>query len=185
MKKWILIAAVIVVIAAFAIYQHDHNTNSSPVLSSTAITTPATTPVDNPTATDTSTSTATATAPVTTAPTATTSTTATTSPATTPVVTATSGEYKDGTYTGSVANAFYGNVQVAAVISGGKLTDVQLLQAPNDNGHSAQVTRSATPQLKTEAIASQSANVNVISGATQTSQAFIQSLASALSQAKA
>jgi uncharacterized protein with FMN-binding domain len=43
----------------------------------------------------------------------------------------------------------------------------------------------ADPQLTSEAIAAQSANVDAITGATDTSQAFIQSLSDALSQAKA
>ena len=92
--------------------------------------------------------------------------------------------YKDGTYTGSVADAFYGNIQVQAVISGGKITDIQFLQYPNDNGHSAAVNQQADPMLTQEAIQTQNANVNIISGATDTSQAFMQSLSSALTQAK-
>ncbi len=96
-----------------------------------------------------------------------------------------SSNYKNGTYTGSVANAFYGNVQVQAIISGGKLTDVQFLQYPNDNPNSQSINSQATPYLKQEAIQAQSANVNIITGATDTSQAFIQSLTAALSQAQA
>ena len=109
-------------------------------------------------------------------------------PGTTPAPatsTASSGSFKNGTYTGTAADAFYGTVQVAAVVSGGQLTDVQVLQSPGDNGHSMQLSNYALPQLKQEAIASQSSNVNIVSGATQTSQAFQQSLAAALAQAKA
>lgn len=91
--------------------------------------------------------------------------------------------YKNGTYTGSSANAFYGTVQVQAIISGGKLTDIKILNYPQDRQHSIQVSNYSLPQLKTEAIQSQSASVDVISGATATSQAFMQSLSSALSQA--
>lgn len=91
--------------------------------------------------------------------------------------------YKDGTYTGSVANAFYGNIQVAATISGGKITDVRFLQTPNDNPNSLSVNSQATPLLKQEAIQAQSAQVDVVSGATDTSQAFVQSLGAALAQA--
>jgi uncharacterized protein with FMN-binding domain len=97
---------------------------------------------------------------------------------------ASSGQYKDGTYTGVVADAFYGNLQAAAVIQNGALTDITFPQYPT-NGHSAQVAAQALPILKQEAIAAQSANVNIVSGATQDSQAFQQSLASALAQAKA
>lgn len=92
--------------------------------------------------------------------------------------------YKDGTYTGSSENAFYGNIQVQAVISGGKLTNVTFLQYPNDQGHSIEINQQADPILAQEAVQSQSAQVDTVSGATDTSQAFIQSLSSALSQAK-
>jgi len=92
--------------------------------------------------------------------------------------------YKDGNYSGSVADAFFGNIQVQAIISGGKLSDVIFLQYPNDRGNSITINGRAMPILKSEAIAAQSANVNIVSGATQTSQAFQQSLASALTQAK-
>jgi len=92
--------------------------------------------------------------------------------------------YKDGTYTGSSADAFYGNIQVQAVISGGKITDVQFLQYPNDRSRSIAINTLAMPNLKQEAIQAQSANVNIVSGATDSSNAFVQSLSSALSQAK-
>lgn len=94
------------------------------------------------------------------------------------------GRYKNGTYTGSVADAFYGNLQVQAVISGGRITDVIFLQFPNDNSTSKYINSQADPMLKQEAIQVQSANVDIISGASASSQAFQQSLADALSQAK-
>jgi len=52
-----------------------------------------------------------------------------------PTLMQTMGSYKDGSYTGSVQDAFYGNIQVRAVISGGKITDVLFLQFPNDIVH--------------------------------------------------
>ena len=94
------------------------------------------------------------------------------------------GQYADGTYTGSVADAIYGKLQVVATIQGGAITNITWPVYPNEAGHTAQVSASALPQLKQEAITSQSANVSVVSGATQTSDAFQQSLAAALSQAK-
>lgn len=97
--------------------------------------------------------------------------------------TANTGKYKNGTYTGSVADAFYGNVQVQVTISGGQITDVQFLQYPSDRQTSIMINSQAMPYLKQEAIAAQSAQVAGVSGATATSQAFIQSLSSALSQA--
>jgi len=95
------------------------------------------------------------------------------------------GQYKNGTYTGSVADAFYGNVQVQVTVSGGKITDVTFLQHPNDRQTSVIINNQAMPMLTQEAIQAQSASVSGVSGASATSQAFIQSLGDALSQAKA
>jgi uncharacterized protein with FMN-binding domain len=95
-----------------------------------------------------------------------------------------SATYKDGRYTGTTADAFYGYVQVLAIISSGRLTDVQFLQHPSDNPNSVAINDQAMPYLKQEAVQAQSANVNIISGATDTSQAFIESLSSALRQAR-
>lgn len=93
--------------------------------------------------------------------------------------------YKDGSYTGAVGSASqYGDIQVKAIITGGKITDIQYLQFPMGGGHTAEVTAMAQPLLKQEAIAAQSANINTISGATQDTEGFIQSLQSALDQAK-
>lgn len=93
--------------------------------------------------------------------------------------------YKDGSYTGSVADAQWGYIQVKAVIAGGKITDVQFLQYPNERQYSVQVNSFADPQLTQEAIQAQSAQVDIITGATDTSMAFMQSLSDALSQATA
>lgn len=94
------------------------------------------------------------------------------------------GQYADGTYTGLVADAYYGYVQVQVSVSGGKITDVQFLQYPNDRSTSRYINGQAMPYLIAEAIQAQNANVDVVSGATDTSMAFRQSLADALSHAK-
>lgn len=109
------------------------------------------------------------------------STGSSTSPTTT--TTTPSSKYKDGTYTGSVANAYYGNVQVQATIANGKITTINFLQSPNENPNSIYVNQQADPYLKQEAIQVQSSKVSIITGATFTSQAFTQSLQNALSQA--
>src|SRR5581483_3000355 len=93
------------------------------------------------------------------------------------------GTYKDGQYTGNVANAVYGPIQVKVIVSQGKITDIQMLQYPNSPGHTTEVSSQSLPILKTEAIQAQSANVQIVSGATQTSEGFIQSLTSALAKA--
>lgn len=92
--------------------------------------------------------------------------------------------YKDGTYTGNSDDAYYGNIQVKAIISGGKITDVQFLQYPNSAARSLAINTLAMPNLKQEALQAQDAHVDIISGATDTSNAFMQSLSSALTQAK-
>lgn len=104
-------------------------------------------------------------------------------PATSPSSATPSSQYKDGTYSGSVENAFYGNIQVAAIIQGGKITTVNFLEYPNDNPNSISVNQQAMPYLQQEAVKAQSSKVSIVTGATFTSQAFSQSLASALSQA--
>ena len=93
------------------------------------------------------------------------------------------GRYIDGTYTGNPADAYYGTIQVQAIIQNGALVDVQFLQYPNDRNTSIRINSRALPILKQEAISAQNANVNIVSGATDSSQAFEQSLASALNQA--
>lgn len=94
------------------------------------------------------------------------------------------GPYRDGEYTGNVADAYYGNIQVKAIIQGGHITDVQFLDYPQDRSTSREINSQATPYLKTEAIQAQNANVDIISGATQTSYGFRESLATALAQAR-
>ena len=94
------------------------------------------------------------------------------------------GLYKDGEYTGTSENAYYGYVKVKAVISGGRLTDVVFLDHPTHNRTSDYINSQAMPLLTAAAISAQSANVGRVSGASDTSIAFRQSLASALAQAK-
>lgn len=92
-------------------------------------------------------------------------------------------KYKDGSYVGDVADAFYGNIQVKVIISSRLITDVQFLQYPNDRATSIEINSQAMPLLRQEAIQAQSAQVDGVSGASQTSQAFIESLSSALQKA--
>lgn len=92
-------------------------------------------------------------------------------------------EYKDGTYTGDTVDAYYGNIQVAVIITDNKIADITFLKYPNDNSTSQLVNNQAMPILKSEAIMSQKAKVDNVSGASQTSVAFSESLASALKQA--
>jgi len=91
--------------------------------------------------------------------------------------------YKDGTYTGQTVDVNYGLVQVQTTIQSGKIAAVQFLQYPNDRRTSQQINSIAMPYLQQEAIQAQSANVDIISGATLTSEGFQMSLQSALAGA--
>jgi len=93
------------------------------------------------------------------------------------------GAAKDGTFTGSTVQTPFGPMQVAAVISGGKITDVKILQRTNEGGRSIQISNQADPMLRSEVLQAQSAKVSTIGGATYTSQGYLQSLQAALDQA--
>ncbi len=92
---------------------------------------------------------------------------------------------RDGTYSGPVVDAYYGYMQIEAVIQNGHLATIHVLRYPNDRRTSIYINRQALPMLRDEVIQAQSANVNIISGATLSSHAFIQSLGAALDRAHA
>lgn len=92
--------------------------------------------------------------------------------------------YKDGTYTGSVADAQWGNIQVQVLVQNGKIANITFLQYPNERERSVMINNYADPQLVSEALQAQSATVDVVTGATDSSEAFMQSLSDALSQAQ-
>jgi len=89
----------------------------------------------------------------------------------------------DGTYTGDVVGTRFGDVQVSVTISGGTITDVTALQLTDHDGRSVQISNRAAPILREEVLASQSASVANVSGATYTTRAYLSSLQSALDQA--
>ena len=100
-----------------------------------------------------------------------------------PTAEAATGKYKDGQYTGPTVDAFYGYVQVQAVVQNGQIANVKFLQYPADRRTSQRINNFAMPYLTNEAIQAQGANVDIISGATLTSEAFAQSLQAALQNA--
>ncbi len=89
----------------------------------------------------------------------------------------------DGTYTGDVVSTRFGDVQVQVTVSGGEITDVTALALPDRDGHSARISQQVEEPLRSEALAAQSADISIISGATYTSRGYAQSLQSALDQA--
>jgi uncharacterized protein with FMN-binding domain len=88
-----------------------------------------------------------------------------------------------GTFSGSDFPNRFGDVAVRVVISNGRITDVQALQLPSDRAQSAYISEVAGPMLRSEVLQAQSANIDIISGATYTSQSYAQSVESALQQA--
>ncbi len=86
------------------------------------------------------------------------------------------------TYLGAAEWNRYGSVQATIVVASGKITGVTI-SAPNDNGRSAYINGVAAPILQSETLQAQSANVDMVSGATYTSESYIQSLQDALAQA--
>ncbi len=93
--------------------------------------------------------------------------------------------FSDGTYLGPVVDAYYGVVQVQATIKHGRLDMVDVLRWPADRDTSVTINEHALPRLRQEAISAQSAEVDIISGATLLSNAFIRSLDVALKKARA
>ncbi|MFJ2115638.1 MULTISPECIES: FMN-binding protein [unclassified Streptomyces] len=90
-----------------------------------------------------------------------------------------------GTYTGDPVNTQYGAVQVSATVRAGKLTAVTVLQVPSGDGHSRRIADYAVPRLTQEALTAHSAHIDSVSGASYTSQGYIESLQSALDKAGA
>jgi uncharacterized protein with FMN-binding domain len=89
----------------------------------------------------------------------------------------------NGTFTGSDFPNRFGDVQVRLVISNGRITDVQAVQLPYDRQQSAYISQVAGPMLREEVLQAQSAQIDIISGATYTSDSYAQSVESALQQA--
>jgi uncharacterized protein with FMN-binding domain len=91
--------------------------------------------------------------------------------------------YQNGKYLGDVANTSWGDVQVQVVIDNNRIASVSTIEYPQDRPLSARLNQQAVPMLEQEAVHMQSAKVDLVTGATVTSEGFIESLMNALSQA--
>lgn len=98
--------------------------------------------------------------------------------------TTTTSGYADGTYTGGSANTRYGPVQVQITVSGGEITAVEVIEYPASNRRDIEINERAIPILVDETLSAQTADVDMVSGATYTSDGYIQSLQSALDEAQ-
>jgi uncharacterized protein with FMN-binding domain len=87
------------------------------------------------------------------------------------------------TVTGATADTQWGQVQVAITVSAGKITAVSLPQYPNNNPRDQEINAYALPILVQETLKAQSAQIDMVSGATVTSGGYLQSLQSAIDKA--
>jgi len=87
------------------------------------------------------------------------------------------------TIAGQAIQTRYGVVQVQVVISGQKIQNASFLQLTADDPRSAEINSQAGPILLQQTLSAQSSQIDGVSGATYTSQGYLQSLQSALDQA--
>ncbi|HMT33912.1 MAG TPA: FMN-binding protein [Dermatophilaceae bacterium] len=85
------------------------------------------------------------------------------------------------TYTGTRQSDRWGSLQVTITVASGKITNVTYTTTAGD-GKSLSIEARATPTLKSEVLAAQSAQVSTVSGATYTSTKYLTSLQSAIDQ---
>jgi uncharacterized protein with FMN-binding domain len=88
-----------------------------------------------------------------------------------------------GTFTGEVADTRWGPVQVQVTVRNGRITAADAVQVPSDNPRDAEINGYAVPVLNQEVVQAQGASIDTVSGATVTSDGYLQSLQSALDQA--
>lgn len=91
---------------------------------------------------------------------------------------------QDGTYRGDVVSTRYGAVEVDITVSNGQITNVDVPQYPDSNPRDQAINSRAIPQLVSETLAAQGAQIDLVSGATYTSDGYVQSLQAALDRAQ-
>ncbi len=89
----------------------------------------------------------------------------------------------DGTYTGDAVMTRYGAVQVEITVSGGRIAESTVTQVPWSDHKDQEINSYAVPILNDETVQAQSAGIDMVSGATYTSDGYIQSLQSAIDRA--
>jgi uncharacterized protein with FMN-binding domain len=89
------------------------------------------------------------------------------------------------TLTGDPVDNRYGTVQVQVTLQGKTITGVTMLQMPDSHQRSVEISQQAQPLLLQEVLQAQSAQIDIVSGATYTSQSYAQSLQSALDKSGA
>ena len=74
----------------------------------------------------------------------------------------------------------YGELELQVTVTGGRITNVQPVIDTAFDPRSSQINAYAEPLLQSQTLQAQSANINGVSGASFTSQAYVQSLQAAL-----
>jgi uncharacterized protein with FMN-binding domain len=102
-----------------------------------------------------------------------------------PVAAGGSGGASGGTaYVGDVVQTRWGPVQVSITVSGGTITGADAVQVPSGNPRDQEINSYAVPVLDDAVLKAQSAQVDTVSGATVTSEGYLQSLQSAIDAAQ-
>ncbi len=74
----------------------------------------------------------------------------------------------------------FGDMAVKVTVTGSKITGISIASINETDGRSASIDSYAIPQLEQQVLSANSVNINGVSGATFTSQAFVDGVASAL-----
>lgn len=90
---------------------------------------------------------------------------------------------KDGIFNGNSIYVEYGSIELQIIVSGGKISDIKVLDSPSDHSRSVQINNGALPKLRAQALSAQSAQIDTVSGATYTSSGYQLSLQSAIDRA--
>lgn len=106
-------------------------------------------------------------------------------PATTVVVPTTVAVPVMQAYNGNVIDTRYGPVQVQVQFTNGTISEVAVIAYPDGDSESVRINARALPTLRTEVLTAQSAQIDTVSGATYTTNAYKKSLQSAIDQARA
>jgi uncharacterized protein with FMN-binding domain len=104
-------------------------------------------------------------------------------PRATPTATATASSSKTQSVTSDAVPTQYGDVQLQVTVSGGKITKIEPLALPSSDPKSYAISSYAEPLLRESALRKQSADIDMVSGATFTSEGYQAALQSALDKA--
>lgn len=90
----------------------------------------------------------------------------------------------DGVYTGAVTSTNRGDYQVQLTVAEGQLSDINVILYPDGDPNSVNINGNALPIYTAEALEKQSADINLVSGASEAYKGFTGSLQDAIDQAQ-